>query len=100
MLSLSNFVMGRKGFHNLHRKIFISGLECNMKLKFLPISSELGQNSSDRINTIFTYCHTCMQLVIFREKVLDLRPKSVCVVEMTNTCSLDMYKCNKKDAQA
>ena len=32
-------------------------------------------------------------LLIFREKVLDLKPKSVCAVGMTiYVCSLDIYK--------
>ena len=48
-----------------------------MKLKF---------SSSDCINIIFKHCHPCLisenvgNLLIFREKVLDPRPKSV---EMT-----------------
>ena len=43
-------------------------------------------NSSDHINIMFTHCHTQVisenvgNLIIFREKVLDLRSKSVCVI--------------------
>ena len=43
-------------------------------------------NSSDHINTIFKHCHAWVisentgNLLIFREIILDVRPKSVCAV--------------------
>ena len=46
-------------------------------------------DSSDCINTIFKHCHArlisenVINLLILREKVLDLRPKSDCAVKMT-----------------
>ena len=54
---------------------------------------------------MYTKCEKCFasvisenigNLLIFREKVLDLSPKSVGVVEMTLYFSLDMYKVKKK----
>ena len=48
MLRLSDFVMGRKRFHNLSRGLCISGLECKWEVEIQYV------NSSDHINTIFT----------------------------------------------
>ena len=55
-------------------------------------------NISDRINTIFKHCHSRVilenvgNLLFFREKVLDLRPKSVCAVEKTMYVHMYKYK--------
>ena len=63
--------------------------------------------TSDCIDTIFKHCHPWLisenvgNLLIFREKVLDLRPKSVSAVKMTMyvlhwTC----VSINRKDVHA
>ena len=65
-------------------------------------------NSSDHIhlNTIFAYGDTHMisenvgNLLIFREKVLGLRPKSVCAVEMAMYVHWTCMNRNRKDDHA
>ena len=63
-------------------------------------------NSSDRINTLFKHCHAGVisenvdNLLIFRGKVLDLKPKSVCAVEMTIYVYSICINVNRKDVHA
>ena len=80
MLSrLSDFVVCSTSLYIGSSRVYIQGLEHDVKLKF---------SLADRINTIFKHCHPCLisenvgNLLIFTEKVLDLRPNSVCAVEM------------------
>ena len=58
-------------------------------------------NSSDHINNVYPLRHLsdfrkCINILIFREKVLDLRPKLFCAVEMTMyvnwTCKIEIEK--------
>ena len=59
----------------------VLGLEHNVKLK-------CSMSPSDYINTIFKRCHASVisenvgNLITFREKFLDLGPKSFCAVKM------------------
>ena len=81
MLRLSNFVMGRKKFYNLNRG------SVSQVLNVIESLNSVCENSSHHINTIFTHFHTCVmsqnvENITFRERVLDLRPKSVCSAEM------------------
>ena len=63
-------------------------------------------NSSDRINTIFKHCHAgvisenIINYLVFREKVLNLRPKSVCAVEITIYVDWTCINVNRKDVHA
>ena len=63
-------------------------------------------NSSDRVNTIFKHRHAwvssenVINQLIFREKVLDLRPESVCAVETTKYVQCMYVSLNRKDVHA
>ena len=63
-------------------------------------------NSSDRINTTFNHCHASViseyvgNVLIFREKVLDLGSKSACAVEMTMYVHSTCINVNRKDVHA
>ena len=60
-------------------------------------------NSTDHINTIFKHCHAGVisenvgNLLIFREELLELRPKSVCAVEMTLYVHTVRINVNRQD---
>ena len=89
---MGDFVMGRKRFYNLSRWLCISSLECNV-------------NSSDHINNVYPLPHLsdvtkCRQLIIFREKILDLGPKSFCAVEMTMYVHWTCININRQDVHA
>ena len=63
-------------------------------------------SSSDNINTIFKHCHLSLisenegNLIIFRNKVLDIKPKSVCAVQMTMYFHWTCININRKDVHA
>ena len=62
--------------------------------------------SSECKNTIFKHCHARVisenvgNLLIFREKFLDLKPKSVCAVEITMYVHSICINVNRKDVHA
>ena len=75
--------------HNNESEFYISDLECNWEVEIQKVKS-YGD-----INTIFT--RKCRQLIIFRKKGLDVRPKSVCTVEMTRYVQWTFINRNIKD---
>ena len=86
MSQLSDFVVCSTNIYIWSSGVYITSFEVENQCV----------NSSDHINTIFKHC----QLINFIRKILDLRPKSVCAVQMIMYVDWTCINVNRNDVYA